>query len=111
MDAAIQLPRGRVGILGRPDQWGDEAGETVVLDQGKRRVPLRQFAAWALLTPPSQVPVTWDNAAKIATLNGTALKSAERAGDSPVTALVSEIMATLGKTADPGANERFVLYR
>lgn len=110
LDAAIQTPRARVGLVGRPDQWGDEIGETVVLDAGRRRVPLRQFVAWALLTPPGLVPITWDQETKTATLQGTTLASAKRVGEAPVTALVSEIMAALGKTAEPGANERFVLF-
>lgn len=111
LDRALEDPRPRVGLFGRPDQWGDELGETVVMDKGKRRVPLRQFVAWVLQTPPSQVPITWDNAKKTGTLDGTTLKTAKRVGENPVTALVSEIMEILGKTAEPGANERFVLYR
>lgn len=111
LDKARALPRLRVGLFGRADQWGDELGESVVLDSGKRRVPLRQFVAWVLQTPPSQVPITWDGATKTATLEGVKLKSAKRVGENPVTALVAELMEVLGKTPDPGADEFFVLYR
>ncbi len=111
LDAALEKPRAKVGITGRPDQWGDELGEAVELDGGRRRVPLRLFAAWALSIPPSEVPAAWDGAARKATLNGQPLPSARRTGENPVTALVGEIMIALGFEVLPGANETFVEFR
>jgi hypothetical protein len=111
LDAALNRPRPRVGISGREDPWGDELGEAVALDGGHRRVPLRQFVAWALKVSPSQVPVTWDNATRKATLKSKPVPSARRSGESPVTALVGEIMEILKFEMLPGANETFVEFR